>query len=67
MGADTTVAQSELDAAVEKLLVEVREGVKHGFFDISISCEIMHGQKRRLTIKAGKNYRFIIPEEDLRR
>lgn len=64
---NTTSAQDGLNAAIEKLTSEVLEGLDHGFFDISVSCELVNGRKRKLTIKAGKSYRFTISQEDLRR
>ncbi len=56
---------SELEQAMERLTREVREGLRHGFFELSVSCELTNGRKRRLTIKAGKNHRFTIPEEEI--
>ena len=51
--------------ALRRLEAEVLEGLKHGFFDFSISCEVVKEGKRRLTIKAGKSYQFVIPEQEL--
>lgn len=56
---------SELDRATERLLHEVAEGLRHGFFRYTVSCETVKGKRRRLTISAGKSYRFIIPEDEL--
>jgi len=60
-----TGVRSELDEAIEKLVREVKEGLKHGFFDFAVSCESVKGGKRRLTIKAGKSHQFMIRPEDL--
>ena len=54
---------NELGAALEQVLGELREGLIHGFFDYSMSCEIVGGAKRRFTLRAGKSHRFVIPEE----
>ena len=56
---------NELDAAMAQVLGELREGLIHGFFDYSMSCEIVRGGKRRFTLRAGKSHRFVIPEEAL--
>ena len=45
----------------------VIEGLKHGFFDYSIACEIANGGKRKLKIRAGKNYIFTIAEDEMPR
>lgn len=43
----------------------VMDGLKHGFFEYSLTCELINDRKRRFVIKAGKSYQFTIPEEDL--
>jgi hypothetical protein len=43
----------------------VVDGLKHGFFDYSIACEIKNGGKRNLVIRAGKNYKFTVPAEEV--
>lgn len=50
---------------MQRLDTEVREGLEHGFFDLSITCEVTKERKRRLIIKAGKSYQFVIPEQEL--
>ena len=57
----------QLGEALGHLRRLVVEGLKHGFFDYSISCEIGNKGRRRLVIRAGKNHKFTIPEEDLPR
>ena len=51
-------------ALLEKIVLD---GLRHGFFDCSIECEIVDGRKRILVIRAGKSHRFYIPEDELRR
>ena len=41
------------------------DGIRHGFFELGVTCEIVHGRKRRLVIKAGKSHQFTIAEEEL--
>jgi len=50
---------------MERLTREVRDGLRHGFFELTVACEIVKGGKRGLIIKAGKNHRFTIPEDEL--
>ena len=54
-----------LDQALERLTGEVRDGLRHGHFELTIIGEIVKGKKRGLTIKAGKSHRFTIPEEEI--
>ena len=60
-----TPSESELESAMERVVDELREGLLHGFFDYSMSCEVVRGGKRRFTLRAGKSHRFVIPEEEL--
>ena len=53
--------RSALDL-IGNLLVE---GIRHGHFDYSITCETGTGGRRLLIIKAGKNYKFSIMEPDI--
>jgi len=55
---------AEVLAHLERVVVE---GLRHGFFDCSIACEIGTGGKRQLVIRAGKSHKFTIPEEELPR
>jgi len=54
-----------LEQAFDRLTREIRDGLRHGFFELSVACEIVNGGKRGLTIKAGKSHRFTIPEEEI--
>ena len=50
---------------MERLTQEVREGLRHSFFELTVVCEIEKGGRRGLTIKAGKSHRFSILEEEI--
>ena len=52
--------------ALDRLVGLVVDGLKHGFFDYSIACEIANG-KRKLIIRAGKSYMFTITEAEMPR
>lgn len=51
--------------ALDCLAGLVVEGLKHGFFDYSITCEIGNGGKRHLVIGAGKSHKFTIPADEV--
>ena len=55
----------QMREALDRLRGLVVDGLKHGFFDYSISCEVGKNGKRRLVIRAGKSHKFTIPEDDL--
>ncbi len=53
--------------ALDKLCGLVVDGLKHGFFEYSISCKVGKKGKRQLVIVAGKSHKFTIPEDELPR
>jgi hypothetical protein len=61
------VARGQARDALDCLEALVVDGLKHGFFECSIACEIGNGGKRQLVIRAGKSHKFTIPEEELPR
>jgi hypothetical protein len=65
-GADTRPLSggTTLDHALHRLRAEICDGVRHGFFEVGVTCEVIGADRRRLTIHAGKSYQFLIPKED---
>lgn len=55
----------ELAAALDRIEREVREGLDHGFFELTVACEVVAGRKRQLTIRSGRSYRHVIPPTEL--
>jgi hypothetical protein len=55
----------ETKKALQRCEEEILGGLKHGFFEFAISCEIVRGKKRWLVLKAGRSYCFVIPEEEI--
>jgi hypothetical protein len=53
--------------ALDRLERLVVDGLRHGFFDYSIACEVANGGKRKLVIRAGKSHKFTIPEDEVPR
>ncbi len=53
-----------LDRAVQRVLAEIYEGVHHGYFEYVVTCEVIGQERRRLILKAGKSYQFLIPKEE---
>ena len=45
----------------------VVDGLRHGFFECSVTCEIVSSGKRQLVIRSGKSHRFLIPRDELQR
>ena len=57
---------SELNKALDCLSKLIMDCLPHGFFTVTISCEIVNNRKRRVIIEGGKSHLFIISEEDLK-
>ncbi len=60
-------ARGQVREALDRLEGLVIDGLKHGFFDCSIACEIGNGGKRHLVIRAGKTHKFTIAKEEVPR
>lgn len=56
---------SQMQAALEFLCNLVRDGLKSGFFEYQISCEVGTKGRRQLIIRGGTSRKFNIPEEEL--
>jgi len=54
-----------LEVAIADLKKIILDGLRHGFFEYSISCEKIPEKKLRMVIKAGKSYIYIISEREL--
>ncbi|MBK9585475.1 MAG: hypothetical protein KA176_11575 [Alphaproteobacteria bacterium] len=54
----------ELLKLMEQIKQEIMSGLRHGFFDYSLTGETKNG-KRHVTFKAGKSYKFTIASEDI--
>jgi hypothetical protein len=50
----------ELQSACEHMVRELVDGVRHGFFEMTIKVETVQSKKKCITIKMGKSYRFIV-------
>lgn len=59
--------RKDIDDALQKVTTEVLEGLKHGFFECSITCETIKGNDRRLLLKSGKSHSFVLKKEDIDR
>ncbi|MCG3151373.1 MAG: hypothetical protein GEEBNDBF_00644 [bacterium] len=57
----------ELTAALECLLRVTRDGLKHGYFEITVQGELTTQKRRVLTIKAGKSHRYLISPDEFDR
>jgi|HubBroStandDraft_6_1064221.scaffolds.fasta_scaffold32949_5 hypothetical protein len=62
----TSVDRGQLVTAMKKIDAEVRDGLKHGHFEITITCSVGNKGVRELVLKAGKNHRYRIAFEDLK-
>ena len=56
---------NQREQMLKKLNEIVLDGLEHGFFEYTVTCELMNNHKRRLVIKAGKSHQFTIPPDDL--
>ena len=57
----------QLREVLDRIEGLVVDGLRHGFFDYGLACEIGKDGRRQLLIRAGKSHKFTIPEDELPR
>jgi hypothetical protein len=53
-----------IDQALQRVLGEIQAGLHHGYFEFTVSCEIVGHERRQFVLRAGKSYRFLIPKDE---
>ena len=53
-----------IDRAINRILAEIQEGLRHGYFEYALTCEVIGQERRRLTLRAGKSHQFVIPKDE---
>ena len=53
--------------ALDRIEGLVVDGLRHGFFEYSLACEIGKDVRRQLVIRAGKSHKFTIRKDELPR
>ncbi len=53
-----------LDQAINRVVAEIHAGVHHGYFEYTLTCEIVSQGRRKLVLRAGKHYQFLITAEE---
>jgi transcriptional regulator with XRE-family HTH domain len=56
---------TELSKALLTIQSEIREGLRHGTFEFSITGDLQPNGDRRLTLKAGRVHQFTIPADEV--
>ena len=55
-------AKHSIEGLMERVVKELREGIRHGHFDFVITGAHARGEHVEVILKAGKNHRFLIPK-----
>jgi hypothetical protein len=56
-----------IDRAVSRVLAEIHDGLRHGFFEFTLTCEVVGQERRRLTLRAGKSHQFVLSKDECTR
>ena len=54
----------QVDRALCRVLAEIRDGLRHGHFEYVLTCDVIGHGRRRLVLRAGKSYQFVLPGEE---
>ncbi len=65
MSSSSPAGGPQLHEALSYLEGIVRDGVRHGFFSYTVTCEVGRNQRREIIIKNGKSRKFTIPEAEI--
>jgi hypothetical protein len=57
-------AASSADRALRRIVAEIANGLRHGYFDFRLTCEVIAHGRRRLVLHAGKSYQFLLAAEE---
>jgi hypothetical protein len=60
----TALSSTSVGRALSRVVAEIEEGLRHGYFEYTLTCEIIAHERRRLTLRAGKSHQFVIWKED---
>ena len=63
----THAPTTALDGALRRIAAEIVDGLRHGYFEFRVTCEVIGQGRRRLVLHAGKSYQFVIPVGDCER
>ena len=64
---DPRLSEDVLDRALDHVRVQLIDGLRHGFFKFTITCELVKDRKRRLVVTTGKSDQFTIPANEVER
>jgi hypothetical protein len=53
-----------LEGALHRVLAEIHAGLRHGHFEYTLSCDVIGQGRRRLLLRAGKHYQFVIAADE---
>ncbi|MEQ1574388.1 MAG: hypothetical protein ABL993_09105 [Vicinamibacterales bacterium] len=62
--ADSMRRSAATDRALRRLIAEIHDGLRHGYFEYRVTCDIVNHERRRVVIYAGKTYQFTIPKDE---
>ena len=64
---DPRLSEDVLKQALDHVRDRLIDGLRHGFFTFTITCELVKDRKRRLVVTTGKSEQFTIPADEAER
>ena len=52
------------ERVVRRIVAEIDAGLRHGYFEYTLTCEVVSRGTRRVLLRAGKHYRFLIEADE---
>ena len=61
------LSENVLNRALDHVRDQLVDGLRHGFCEFTITCELVKDRKRRLVVTTGKSAQFTIPADEVER
>lgn len=57
-------APASVRCVLQRVVAEIQDGLRHGYFEFRLTCEVIGQERRRLTLHAGKSYQYVLRKEE---
>lgn len=65
MERDSTGRDHRLSEVMNLIEKQIRQGAEHGFFELAVEGDVVRGDRRQITVKCGKSWRFVLRSDEI--
>lgn len=67
MERDTTGREHALSEVIGLIEKQIKAGAEHGFFELAVEGDVVRGDRRQITVRCGRSWRFVLRADELAR